>query len=128
MGSFELATAGFLALYLRAEISREFERLHLLMQHMKQLEADRHAAVTAEVSPFPEQPKVTQLVKLAGIGELSATALVAEVFHRHFDNRRHLASYLGHAPSPYSSGDTERNQGISKAGNWGARVLLVELA
>lgn len=128
LGEIRTGDGRLLGPYLRAEISREFERLHLVMRHMKQLEADRHVAVTADASPFPEQPKVAQLVRLAGIGELSATALVAEVFHRRFDSRRHLASYLGLAPSPYSSGDTERDQGISKAGNRGARVLLVELA
>ncbi|MBI0539038.1 IS110 family transposase [Roseomonas sp. KE2513] len=77
---------------------------------------------------IPEQPKVTRLVKLAGIEVLSATALVAEVFHRHLDDRRHLASYLGLVPSPQSSGDTEWDQDISKAGDRVARVLLVELA
>lgn len=114
--------------YLRAEIAREFERLQLVIRHIKQLDGDRRTAISAEASPFPHQAKVTQLVRLAGIGELGATALVAEIFHRHFGSRRHLASYLGLAPTPYSSGDSERDQGISKAGNRGARVILVELA
>lgn len=59
---------------------------------------------------------------------LGATQLVAEVFHRDFKNRKHLASYLGLAPSPYSSGEVSRDQGISKAGNKQARVMLVEFA
>ncbi|WP_375373080.1 transposase [Roseomonas sp. KE2513] len=50
------------------------------------------------------------------------------MFHRHLDDRRHLASYLGLVPSPQSSGDTEWDQDISKAGDRVARVLLVELA
>ena len=41
------------------------------------------------------------LTKLAGIGELSATLLVAEVFRRQFSSRRQLAIYLGPAPTPY---------------------------
>lgn len=68
------------------------------------------------------------LTQLCGIGEVGATTLVTEVFHREFRNRRHLASYLGLAPSPYSSGDVSRDQGISKAGNKPARVMMVELA
>lgn len=114
--------------YLRAEIAREFERLHLVLRHMRALDADREAALTAETAAFPQRHKVGVLIKLAGIGPITATALVAEVFHRRFQSRRHLASYLGLAPMPYASGESERDQGISKAGNQPARSLLVELA
>ena len=114
--------------YLRAEIAREFERLHLVLRHMRALDADREAALTAETSAFPQRHKVGVLIKLAGIGPITATALVAEVFYRRFQSRRHLASYLGLAPMPYASGESERDQGISKAGNQPARSLLVELA
>ena len=54
--------------------------------------------------------------------------LVAEVFCRQFGNQRQLASFLGLALSPYNSGSVERDQGISKGGNHGTRVLLVEPA
>ena len=113
--------------FLCAELAREFERLHLLLGHMKQLEAERRAA-TATATAFPSAPKVKLLVTLAGVGEIGATVLVTEVFHRSFKNRRHLASYLGLTPSPYASGESSREQGISKAGNKPARTLLVELA
>ena len=114
--------------YLRAEIAREFERLHLVLRHMRALDADRQAALTQEACAFPHRHKAGVLVKLAGVGPITATALVAEVFHRRFQSRRHLASYLGLAPTPYASGESERDQGISKAGNQPARSLLVELA
>jgi transposase len=114
--------------YLRAEIAREFERLHLVLRHMRALDADRQAALTQEASAFPHRHKAGVLIKLAGVGPITATALVAEVFHRRFQSRRHLASYLGLAPTPYASGESERDQGISKAGNQPARSLLVELA
>jgi transposase len=114
--------------YLRAEIAREFERLHLVLRHMRALDADREAALTAEASAFPQRHKVGVPIKLAGIGPITATALVAEVFHRRFQSRRRLASYLGLAPVPYASGGSERDQGIGKAGNQPARSLLVELA
>jgi transposase len=94
---------------------------------MKQLEAERRAA-TATANAFPSAPKVRLLVTLAGVGEIGATVLVTEVFHRSFKNRRHLASYLGLTPSPYASGESSREQSISKAGNKPARTLLVELA
>jgi transposase len=113
--------------FLRAEIAREFERLHLVLAHMRQLDAERRAA-TAAATLFRDAPKVERLVKLAGVGEIGATVLVTEVFHRRFQNRKHLASYLGLTPSPYASGESCREQGISKAGNKPARTLLVELA
>ena len=39
-----------------------------------------------------------------------------------------MAGCLGLTPSPYASGESEIEQGISKAGNRRARTLLVELA
>jgi transposase len=113
---------------LRAEIARELERLHLVLQPMRALDADRQAALSEEASAFPQRQKARVLIKLAGIGPVTATALVAEVVHRRFQSRRHLASYLGLAPTPSASGDCERDQGISKAGNQPARSRLVDLA
>lgn len=51
-----------------------------------------------------------------------------EVFYRHFDNRREVASYFGLTPSPYNSGSMRNDQGIGKAGNPRARTLAIELA
>ena len=69
------------------------------------------------------------LVKLRAIGLQSAWVLVRELFGwRRFNNRRELAGCVGLNPSPYDSGDSQREQGISKAGNPRVRTLLVELA
>ncbi len=92
------------------------------------LDADLQAALTQEAPAFPHRHKAGVLTKLAGVGPITATALVAEVFHRRFQSRRHLASYLGLAPTPFASGESGRDQGISKAGNQPARSILVELA
>ena len=55
--------------------------------------------------------------------------LVKELFGwRRFGNRREVAGCLGLAPTPYNSGESETEQGISKAGNKRARTLMVELA
>ena len=55
--------------------------------------------------------------------------LVKELFGwRRFRNRREVAGCLGLAPSPYASGESEAEQGISKAGNRRVRTLMVELA
>src|SRR2546422_5535639 len=59
----------------------------------------------------------------------TVTKRVKELFGwRRFANRRELAGCLGLAPTPYASGDSQIEQGISKAGNRRARTLLVELA
>src|SRR5438128_1765210 len=59
---------------------------------------------------------------------IGGQGLVNEVFYRSFDNRRQVGAYFGLAGTPYNSGDSRREQGISKAGNWRARKLSVELA
>lgn len=113
---------------LQQQIGRCFERLSLLNTQIKQVEKVRGEALAVENTSFPCPDKAMRLERLRGIGANGATMLVAEVFCRDFSSRRHLASFLGLAPSPYSSGSVERDQGISKAGNRGARCLMVELA
>jgi transposase len=54
--------------------------------------------------------------------------LTNEVFYKDFRNRREVAGYVGLAPSPWKSGGTDREQGISKAGNRRARHTAIELA
>jgi transposase len=107
---------------LREEIQRQCERLALVKRHIGQLQAQRHRQIDS-------QPQVKQLMRLRAIGECSAWLLVKEVFGwRRFANRRELGACLGVVPTPYSSGDSCIEQGISKAGNKRARRLLVELA
>jgi transposase len=50
------------------------------------------------------------------------------VFYRTFDNRKQIGSYVGLTPSPFQSGPTSRDQGISKAGNTKGRTTIIELA
>ena len=109
---------------LRAEIERESARLALVKQQMKAMEAARlHELGDGK------QPLVAQLVLLRAIGSKGAWVLVKEVFGwRRFANRRELAGCLGLAPTPYASGNSQIEQGISKAGNKRARALLVEQA
>ena len=77
---------------------------------------------------YAENPIAAQLAKVNGIGPLFAAVFATEVFYRRFRNRRELASYLGLTPTPYASGSTSRDQGISKAGNAIARHHAIELA
>ena len=114
---------------LRAEIVRELQRLELVLQMIKTIEKERDAIASArQTSLHSNAKKIQQLVKIKGIGAETATVLVGEVFYRHFDNRRQLASYVGLTPSPFQSGFMSRDQGISKAGNPKARTTMIELA
>ena len=110
-----------------AEIRREHRRLGLVRDHIAELEAQAQAQAQVAEAGSPAA-KVVQLARLRGIGEISAWPLVNEVFYRSFDNRRQVGGYFGLDGSPYNSGSSRREQGISKAGNPRARTLAIELA
>lgn len=60
---------------------------------------------------------------------MSAWLYTTESFGwRAFRNRREVAGLVGLTPTTRSSGDLEREQGISKAGNALIRALAIELA
>lgn len=112
---------------LGAEVRRECQRLHLVLDMITTVEAERDA----DLDPA-EQTQATSniglLQKLKGIGPAFASVLYREVFYRDFANRRQVASYVGLTPSPYQSGRVDHDQGISKAGNPRARTTALELA
>jgi len=113
-----------LAPRVRAEIERESERLLLVKKQMDTIEAAQRQAMAAG-----SEPQVARLARLRGIGMSSGWVLAKELFGwRRFRNRREVAGCLGLTPSPYDSGESETEQGISKAGNRRVRTLLVELA
>ena len=115
----QLRTAQGLSLppRLTSEIKRELQRLELVVEMIATLEAERDAIVEDEASTHVNAKKIQNLHKLKAIGPEFAAVLVGEVFHRDFNNRRQLASYVGFAPSPFQSGNVAHDQGISKAGN-----------
>jgi transposase len=112
---------------LAAEIVREHERLGLIIKQEAALE-EKSKVERRAAEPGTAQAKMVHLAQLKGIGPVSAQVLVNEVFYREFDNRRQLGSYFGLTGTPFDSGESRREQGISKAGNHRARGLAVELA
>jgi transposase len=77
----------------------------------------------------PAVAKMKRLLSLKGIGDVGARVLVMELFGwRTFDNRRQLAGCVGLTGTPRNSGNSEHEQGISKAGRPQVRGLLVELS
>jgi transposase len=113
--------------WLKEEIMREHERLCLVAKQLSALEAKNEATLRA-AAPGSAEAKMVQLIDLKSIGPIGGQELVNEVFYRSFDNRRQVGSYFGLAGTPYDSGESRREQGISKAGNRRARKLAIELA
>ena len=104
----------------RAEIERESERLLLVKKQIDTIEAAQRQAVDAGT-----EAQVAGLAQLRGIGVGSGWVLAKEFFGwRRFRNRREVAGCLGLTPSPYASGESEIEQGISKAGNRRVRTLI----
>ena len=65
---------------------------------------------------------------MKGIGENDAMVLIHEIFYRGFQNRRELASWVGMTPTPWASGDTQRDQGMSHDGPAWIRSHLIQMA
>jgi transposase len=122
------AQGGELPPRLKSEIKRELHRLELVVEMIATLEAERDAIVEDEASTHLNAEKIQNLHKLKAIGPEFAAVLVGEIFHRSFDNRRQLASYVGVTPSPFQSGSMAHEGGISKAGNRKGRTTGIELA
>src|SRR5262249_45263215 len=77
----------------------------------------------------PYLEKVRRLLGLKAVGVRSAWILVTELFAwRAIRSGKELGALVGLTPTPYDSGQTQREQGISKAGNKHVRGLIVELA
>jgi transposase len=73
--------------------------------------------------------KRRQLEQLKSIGPKTSRILSAEVFSwRVFRNGKQVGGMSGLTPTPSQSGDVQREQGISKAGNRRVRRVMIELA
>ncbi len=108
------------------ELKREYERYDLLGRQLKEIVKEKEKKLLAT----PEmQQKVIKLERLKSIGPISSWDLVYEFFGwRAFKNVKQVAGAAGLTPTPYSSGDMQIEQGISKAGNRRVRSLMIELA
>lgn len=110
---------------LKAQVLRELDRIELVLGQIKDVERvrDLMLADASQLSPAP-----ALLLNLRGIGAEFAAVLWSEGLSRHFDNRRQVAAYAGLAPTPWQSGQIDRDQGVSKSGNPRLRATLVQIA
>lgn len=112
--------------HLKAQVCRELDRLELLLEQIKAVEAERDVLLAAQQVAAPAP--AAMLLDIKGIGPEFAAILWSEGLFRHFDNRRQVASYAGLAPTPWQSGSVDREQGVSKTGNPRLRTTLIQLA
>lgn len=112
---------------LTAELLRGWERLELLAEQIRRLEKARGESLTVPVTPA--QQMAARLVRLRGIGPVGGMLLSLEFFAwRRFRNVREVGACAGLTGTAYDSGESMREQGISKAGNRRVRGLVIELA
>ena len=111
---------------IRNELKREYERYVLIQKQLSDVEQEKKKVLESDSEPVK---KVWLLQNLKGIGPVSSWLLVFEFFGwRDFRNVKQVGAAAGLAPTPYNSGGSEREQGISKAGNRRIRAVMIEVA
>ena len=121
------AAGGPLPPQLMAEVKRLMVRHRLLSEQLSEIEAAREQTAMA-AEPDHAVQQIQMLTRLVGLGLATATGLTREVFCRSFADRRAIAGFVGLTGTPFNSGGSEREQGISKNGNPRVRRILLQLA
>ena len=113
---------------MKQRIEAEYHRLQLVEAQLRELKAKQVQQLKVK-HPDAAIEKVRRLQQLTSIGMGSSWIFVMELFGwRQFQNRRQVAAALGLTPTPYNSGDSVREQGISRSGNRRIRRLVIEIA
>lgn len=112
---------------LHCRVLREHERLMCLQRQIAELQADRAESLRECHSPAVQCAR--KMTALRGIGANGAWLFAMEFFSwRDLQNRRQVGALAGLTPTPHSSGEQGREQGISKAANRYIRSLAIEIA
>jgi transposase len=112
---------------LRRRLLRVYAHHTFLSQQIAEVDAERRRQLQTSTETTIDQ--VRQLMMLKGIGINGAWLLVMEFFGwREFKNRREVGGLAGLTPTPYQSGESAREQGITKSGNRHVRWMITELA
>ncbi len=116
--------------HLKTQISRELDRLELLLEQITAVENERDTLLAVQKDSVAATliPTGAMLCEVKGIGLEFAAVLWTEGLFRHFDNRRQVAAYAGLAPTPWQSGTIDHEQGVSKAGNPRLRTTMIQLS
>lgn len=108
-------------------LEREYQRLQIVREQIRHLEMQRREMLRKSRDEKVE--KVRQLMRLRGLAYNSSWLFVMEFFGwRQFKNRRQVGSLAGLTPTPFNSGDMDRELGIDKSGNPRVRTMAIEIA
>lgn len=109
----------------QARIARAEARLAVVGEQLDVIESAQRAAMRGAAADSP----MGRLRRLTGVGVTGATVLLEEgLVWRAFRNRRQVGGVLGFAPVPFQSGETARDQGMSRAGNARLQAVTIQLA
>jgi len=112
---------------LRRRVLRVYAHYTFLSVQIAAVEVERRTLL--QTSADASIDKIRPLMQLKGIGINGAWLLVMEFFGwRAFTNRREVGGLAGFTPTPYQSGESAREQGITKSGNRHVRWMTTELA
>ena len=112
---------------LRRRVLRVYAHHTFLSEQIAEVEAQRRSLL--QTSPEASIEQIRQLMMLKGLGINGSWLLVMEFFAwRGFKNRREVGGLAGLTPTPYQSGESSREQGITKSGNRHVRWMITELA
>lgn len=111
-------------------LKTEIRRLYVQYQLLESQIAEIAQAYQQELlNDTAVAHKRRQLEQLRSIGPKTSRVLSAEVFSwRVFNNGKQVGGMAGLTPTPSRSGDVNKEQGISKAGNRRVRRVMIELA
>jgi transposase len=111
---------------LRRRLETEVARHGFVHRQLLDLESQRDARIRQGQERAAEITR--RLMTLRGIAQAGAETYGREFSWRGFKNRRQIGGLVGLAPSPYQSGDSRRERGISRAGNRHVRGIAIDLA
>ena len=112
---------------LRRRVLRVYAQDTFLSAQIAEVEAERRAQLQTSAEASIDQ--VRQLMLRKGIGINGAWVFVMALFGwRACKNRREVGGLAGFTPTPYQSGASAREQGMTKSGNRHVRWMTTELA
>lgn len=109
------------------ELGRLQQQLGLVHEQISQLQAEAREELARPQTHA--EAVAAKLSQLHGVGPVTSGVLSHEFFGwRQFANGKQVGSAAGLVGTPYSSGNSQVEQGISKAGNRRVRHVLIEQA
>ena len=109
------------------EIKTLQKQLEVVDEELKNIK--KMISENIKAADCPADAKAKKMMQLKAIGQHTAASLGHEMFGwRTFKNRKKVGAFLGLTGTPYDSGETLREQGISKAGRGELRALTIQVA